>query len=117
MKTVLIAEDEFTNYLYLKELFEGLDTKLIYAANGQEAVDICKNDKSIDLVLMDIRMPILNGYIATKLIRAFRPDLPIISQTAYAIESDTQGLFNDFDDCLIKPISRHIFIQKLKRFL
>ncbi|HEX2968692.1 MAG TPA: response regulator [Bacteroidales bacterium] len=117
MKTVLIAEDEFSNYLYLAELFEGTDTRIIYAANGMEALDICRDNSSIDLVLMDIRMPVMNGYIAAKQIKELRPNLPIIAQTAYALETAMKGLSGNFDDFLIKPISRGIFKQKVSKFI
>lgn len=116
MKTILIAEDEFSNYLYLVELLDGTDTKILYASNGQEAVDICRNE-SVDLVLMDIRMPVMNGYIATKQIKAIKPGIPVIAQTAYALETEMKGLITDFDDFIIKPISRVIFKQKLSRYV
>lgn len=114
--TVLIVEDEFSNYLYLEELLEGTDTELIYASNGQEAVDICTINKSVGLVLMDIRMPVMNGYIATKQIKALRPDLPVIAQTAYALETEMKGLKGDFDDFLIKPINKAVFRHKMSKY-
>lgn len=117
MITVLIVEDEFSNYLYLGELFEGTDTQLIYASNGQEAVDICTSNKTIGLVLMDIRMPVMNGYVATKQIKALRPDLPVIAQTAYALETDLKGLMGDYDDFLIKPISKAVFRLKMSKYI
>ncbi len=117
MKTVLIAEDEFSNYLYLEELLEGTDTKLIYASNGHEAVEICSKNNDIDVVLMDIRMPVMNGYLATKQIKSIRPDLPVIAQTAYALETDMKGLRADFDDIIIKPINKAIFRQKMQKYI
>ncbi|HEX2977395.1 MAG TPA: response regulator [Bacteroidales bacterium] len=117
MKTILIAEDEYSNYLYLEELLEGTNTRLIYASNGQEAVELCKVNQEIDLVLMDIRMPVLNGYLATKQIKAIRPALPVIAQTAYSLETDMKGLKSDFDDFIIKPINKAIFRQKIMKYL
>jgi CheY-like chemotaxis protein len=117
MKTVLIAEDEYANYLYLEELLDGTDTHLLYASNGKEAVDICSENKDIDVVLMDIRMPVMNGYLATKQIKLMRPDLPVIAQTAYVLETDMKGLKSDFDDFIIKPINKAIFRQKLQKYL
>jgi CheY-like chemotaxis protein len=116
MKTVLIVEDEFPNFLYMVELFDGTDTRLLYASNGKEAVDICR-DEAIDLVLMDIRMPVMNGYIATKEIKALNPNLPVIAQTAYALETDLKELSVGFDDIIIKPISKAIFKQKLSKYI
>lgn len=117
MKTVLIAEDEFSNYLYLEELLEGTGTRLLYASNGKEAVDICAKDESIDVVLMDIRMPVMNGYIATKQIKLLRPKLPVIAQTAYVLETDMKGLKSDFDDFILKPINKAIFRQKMQKYI
>lgn len=117
MKTILIAEDEYSNYLYLEELLEGTDTRLIYASNGQEAVELCSANMDIDLVLMDIRMPVMNGYIATKQIKATRPGLPVIAQTAYSLETDMKGLKGDFDDFILKPINKAIFRQKIQKYL
>ncbi|HEX2921338.1 MAG TPA: response regulator [Bacteroidales bacterium] len=117
MTTVLIAEDDYSNYLYLEELFEGNEVTLIYASNGQEAVEICSKNKDINLVLMDIRMPVMNGYLATKQIKSMRPDLPIVAQTAYGLETEMKGLKADFDDIIFKPINRAIFKHKLSKFI
>lgn len=117
MKTILIAEDEFSNYLYLAELLEGTESKLLHASNGLEAVDFCRENKDIDLVLMDIRMPVMNGYLATRQIKSLRPQLPVIAQTAYALETDMKGLTSDFDDYIIKPFSRTVFKQKLSKYI
>lgn len=117
MLSVLIVEDEYSNYLYLSELLAGTGAKVLYASNGQEAVDICSSGEQIDLVLMDIRMPVMNGYLATKQIKALRPGLPVIAQTAYALEMDMKGLKGIFDDFIIKPISKAIFINKLSKYI
>jgi CheY-like chemotaxis protein len=117
MKTVLIVEDEYANYLYLEEILRGTETRLLYASNGKEAVDLCTANPDIALVLMDIRMPVMNGYLATKQIKLMRPDLPVIAQTAYALETDMKGLKNDFDDIIIKPINEAIFRQKLQKYI
>ncbi len=89
--TILVAEDEEINYLFLEELFEdepGMSYKMLHAKNGQEAVDICKEHDNIDMILMDIKMPVMNGLEASQKIKSFRPELPIIAQTAYHTESD-----------------------------
>ena len=87
-KTILIAEDEELNYRLLIELFNGLDANIIWAHDGWEALQACKTQQHIDLVLMDMKMPVMDGFKATKLIREFLPDIPIIAQTAYASEKD-----------------------------
>jgi len=118
--TVLIAEDEEVNYLYLEALFELMDMniKLLHAKNGQEAVEICKINKSINLVLMDIKMPVMNGYEAAKQIKEFRPDLPIIAQTAYSTTEDKDKAKSvGCDDFISKPILGETFNQIIARYL
>jgi CheY-like chemotaxis protein len=117
MQSVLIADDEQMNYIYMIDLLEGTDVNILYASNGLEAVDIFRKDDSIILVLMDIRMPILNGYLATEQMRAIRPGIPIIAQTAYAMESETKDLSEYFDDYFVKPIHRNLFRKRLSKYL
>ncbi|HAN79675.1 MAG TPA: hypothetical protein DCQ31_18890, partial [Bacteroidales bacterium] len=97
INTLLIVEDEYTNYQYLLALLESSQLKILYAANGQQAVDLCRDKALVDLVLMDIKMPIMDGHTAAKLIKAFRPDLPIIAQTAYEPESERESFIEVFD--------------------
>ncbi|NOU48930.1 MAG: PAS domain S-box protein, partial [Bacteroidales bacterium] len=86
-KTLLIAEDEDSNYMLLEHVLSGLKVKIIRANDGAEAVEICKST-AIDLILMDVKMPVMDGYEATKLIRVFNKELPIIALTAYSTEAD-----------------------------
>lgn len=105
------------NYEYLADLLQDSEVDILHASNGLEAVDIFRKDESIILVLMDIRMPILNGYLATKQMRTIRPGIPIIAQTAYAMESEKKALSEYFEDYFVKPISRNLFRQKLSKYL
>jgi len=114
VNTILIAEDEIANFEYLKELLSDTGIEILHATNGQQAIDLCRNSRKIDLVLMDIKMPIMNGDTATKMIKEFRPELPIIAQTAYALESERTGFIGIFDDYLTKPISGKSLMEKLK---
>jgi hypothetical protein len=86
--TILIAEDAESSYQFLKVILTKAGAEILWAKNGREAVGICRSGKKIDLVLMDINMPEMNGFEATALIKAERPDLPVIAQTAYANHSD-----------------------------
>lgn len=81
---ILLAEDEELNILYSKQIFKNRNFRLEFAKNGQEAIDKAKNNPDIELILMDIKMPVMDGLEATRHIRQFRPDLPIIAVTAYA---------------------------------
>jgi signal transduction histidine kinase/CheY-like chemotaxis protein len=117
-KTLLIVEDDKSSYEYLDAITKSLNSKIIWAKNGKEAIDICKSNKSIDLVLMDINMPVMDGYTATKKIKKFMPDLPIIAQTAYAIAGDKEkSLEAGCDDYISKPIKRQLFYNIIEKYL
>lgn len=106
--TILIAEDEEINYLYIETLLEHLDSniKILHAKHGKEAIEICKENSNIDLVLMDLKMPVMTGFKATRLIKGFRPQLPIIAQTAYSTREERHiAISAGCDDFISKPIS------------
>ncbi len=111
-QVILIAEDGNTNFLFLKTVLlkmQGYKFVIFRAENGKEAVDICENNNNIDLVLMDIRMPIMDGYTATKKIKKMRPGLPVVAQTAYSTEEDIQkALDAGCDDFVSKPVDRKL---------
>jgi PAS domain S-box-containing protein len=117
-KTILVVEDVDTNFFYMSSLLQKLNCKIIRAHNGQKAIDICKKDPTIDLVLMDIELPVLDGYKATAEIKKFKPDLPIIAQTAFAMmgerERSREAGCNDY---LAKPIRKEELITTLKKYL
>src|ERR1035437_4346037 len=103
--TILIAEDIDLNFLYLKGLFQLTGATVLRAQNGKEAVDQCLSDSKIDIVLMDIQMPIMNGYEATRRIKKFRKDIPVIAQTAYVQSEDrAHAVAAGCDDFIAKPI-------------
>lgn len=104
-KLILIAEDVESNFIYLRELLRPTKANLIWAENGRIALDKVKENPKIDLVLLDILMPEMDGYEAASKIKKFRPDLPIIAQTAYSFDfgKDKEEMAN-FNDYLIKPI-------------
>ncbi|MBN1651576.1 MAG: response regulator [Bacteroidales bacterium] len=117
-KTVLIAEDVNDNYLFLKTYLRKTKINVLWAKDGQEAINMCKNDESIDIVLMDIRMPFVDGYEATTVIKKLRPNLPVIAQTAYALNSDYQKVYDSgCDDYITKPILGASLLEKMAVFL
>ncbi len=86
--------------------------------NGQEAVEFCKNNAQIELILMDLKMPGMNGFEATKLIKEFRADLPIIAQTAYTtIEDKDKAVKAGCDDFISKPITPKVFNSVIDKYL
>ena len=118
--TILIAEDEEINYLYMETLLERFEhnLKILHAKNGQEVVDMCKDNSEIDFVLMDLKMPVMNGYEATRQIKEFRPGLPIVAQTAYStVEDKNIAIKAGCDDFISKPISKNTFNEIIRRYL
>jgi len=116
-KTILIAEDEFTNYRLLEKMLRKTEVKLIRANDGIEAVELCRSHPEINLVLMDIKMPLMDGYEATRLIKEFRKKLPVIAQTAYALSNDKNKALNaGCDDYVSKPIGKDILLKMIHNF-
>ncbi|MFC2151647.1 transporter substrate-binding domain-containing protein [Bacteroidota bacterium] len=116
-KTILIAEDEDSNFKFLEMLLKNKGINLLRAENGFEAIEICKNTE-IDLVLMDIKMPGMNGLEATTKIKQFKPNMPIIIQTAYAMQNDENvSLEAGCDDYITKPIKKDKLIELLEKWI
>ena len=115
INTVLIAEDEYSNFKYLYEVLHSDHLEILHANNGKEAVDICRKSKDIKMILMDLKMPVLDGTSAARQIKEFRPGLPIIAQTAYIPEEES--IRSVFDDIIAKPINRTDLKQKMSKYL
>jgi len=107
-RVVLITEDEEVNFFYLKTLLKKTEARVIRARNGKEAVDIIADHRGeIDLILMDINMPVMDGYEAMRIIKSRHPEIPIIAQTAYTLNNDRHKCLKaGFNDYIAKPISR-----------
>ena len=117
-KTILIAEDEENNYLLMVEQLSSLNINLIHACNGKEAVDICESGRDISLIMMDIKMPVMDGHTATMEIRKLLPDLPIIAITAFAYESDKEkAIESGCTDYLSKPVRKALLINTINKYL
>jgi PAS domain S-box-containing protein len=117
-KTLLIAEDEDSNFILLEEILSDSGINIIRAVDGIEAVNICQTNSNIDLVLMDIKMPEMDGFEASERIKAFKPNLPIIAQTAYITEPDKiKALASGCSDFISKPINKKLLISKIKEQL
>ena len=92
--------------------------QIIRAVNGEEAIQQIEDNLKIRLVLMDIKMPVMNGFDATRQIKQLRPDLPVIAQTAYASEEDRQkSLGAGCDDYISKPINKELLMSIIRKFV
>jgi len=117
-KTILIAEDEESNVQYLKALLSSTGIHLLLVQNGVEAVEQCAAHPEIGVVLMDIKMPRMNGIDATKSIKASRPGLPVIATTAFALSSEREFILSaGFDNYLPKPFSQGDLISMVRSLI
>ncbi|MBP8851036.1 MAG: PAS domain S-box protein [Breznakibacter sp.] len=118
LPTILVAEDEKFNFLYIEALLAHSNLNLIHASDGDEALELCRSNKDIRLVLMDIKMPKMDGHTAASRIKEFRPNLPIIAQTAYSFEQYSEKYSkNPFDDYITKPIIEKTLKEKINHFI
>jgi CheY-like chemotaxis protein len=117
LNTILVAEDDAINYFLLKMILKNDNLILLHAENGKEALDMCKENASIQLILMDLKMPIMDGFEATKEIKKFRKELPIIALTAYTEnEVKQQAMQAGCIDFISKPVNKTILFGKLKEY-
>jgi PAS domain S-box-containing protein len=116
---ILVAEDDETNYYFLNALIKKeIGAKVIHASNGKEAIDLFQKNSDIQLILMDIKMPVLNGIDATKQIKLVNKDIPVIAITAYAMAGDElRILAAGCDDYVSKPINKRAFLETIAKYI
>lgn len=113
-RKILIVEDDLSSRLYLNKILEKAGVTILNAGDGQEAVNMAFNNPDLDIILLDIQLPVLDGYSALIKIREFRKDIIIIAQTAYGLLGDKEKILNSgFNDYVIKPILAQNLIEKL----
>lgn len=116
-KVILVAEDMEMNFILLKKSLEKTNVTVLRARNGKEMIDMVKSNYSIDLVLLDMGMPIMDGYEATKALRSEGNKIPIIAQTAFALDNERNKVLeagcNDFVE---KPINTETLFNKINFF-
>ena len=118
--TILIVDDEEVNYLYINLILKnsGFNLNTFYAKTAKEAIDFCKNHPGIDIVLMDIRMPKMNGYEITRHIRQFNKNVVIIAQTAFALKGDKEKAFEaGCNDYIQKPVDKEKLLKMIEKFV
>ena len=115
---ILIVEDESLNFMFIRELLSLHNYSYLHANNGQEAVDLCRNKPEIALVLMDIKMPRMDGYEATRQIKKHRPQLPVVALTAYALSEDQAKAFAaGCDEHMAKPINQQHLLGIIRKYI
>ncbi len=115
--SVLIAEDDEISYVLLRESLKLKNIITYRARNGQEAVDMIKNQSNINLVLMDIKMPVMGGIEATRLIKQIRPKTPIIIQSAFANQSEIRQTYQaGCDEYMTKPVNINVLFNKIYNY-
>lgn len=119
-KTIAIAEDEIDNLNLLKQLLAKYEFNVLSFRNGKELVDYFEFDQElvIELILMDIKMPVMDGIKAAELVKKRKPSIPIVAQTAYALSEDLSKINStNFDDFITKPINQKLLLEKIRKFL
>jgi CheY-like chemotaxis protein len=114
-RKILIVEDDLSSRLYLNKILEKSEIIALNAGDGQEALDLAIENPDIDIILMDIQLPVMDGYSTARRIREIRPDVIIIAQTAYGLMDEKEKIMQSgFDDYMIKPIISQLLVDKLK---
>lgn len=114
---ILIAEDDLISKLFINKIVQPFSKEILNVSNGVEVVKSCKNNPDIDLILMDIKMPIMDGYEATQEIRKFNKDVIILAQSAYGLSSDIQEAINaGCNDHISKPIDKNKFLTLIEKY-
>ncbi len=116
-KVILVVEDVDTNKIFFDAALRKTSAKILWAKDGQEAIDMFK-ENDIDLVLMDLQLPILDGYTATKEIKKINQEIPVIAQTAHVMSGEREKCLEaGCDDYLAKPIRLQILMETLSKYL
>jgi len=117
-KVILIAEDMEMNFVLLKKTLQQTKANIIRAKNGKEMLDIVKSDRHVDIVLLDMGMPVMDGYEATKLLRNEGFDVPIIAQTAFALDNEKERVLQaGCNDYVEKPIKKEVLFEKINKLI
>jgi signal transduction histidine kinase len=116
-KIVLVAEDDALNFKLIHKLLSNFKLTILHAKDGLEAVQFCKENKEIDLIFMDIKMPNLDGYGAFEQIKTFNKTIPIIANTSYSVKEEVDKIHQlGFDDCILKPLNKQKITEVIDKY-
>ena len=117
-KTIMVVEDLDFNFILIKKQLKKTKAKIAWLKNGKESIDYVKENKPVDIILMDVRMPIMDGIEATKVIKILRPEIPVIMQTACVIGSDYEDVKESgCEDYIFKPIIAKDLLEKINKYI
>jgi CheY-like chemotaxis protein len=117
-KVIVIAEDVETNYRFLNAILKDTNATIVWTRDGEEVVKFCYENPNVDLVLMDIQMPKIDGYEATGRIKKVNPNITIIAQTAYAMPNDNiKCMEAGCNDYISKPVNSTLLLEKINNYL
>ncbi len=117
-KKILVVEDTETSTRYFEAALIKTQARLFWAYNGKDAIRIVETEKDLDLILMDIHMPLMNGFDATREIKKIRPEVPVIVQTAYVLSGEEEKSYESGADAFLsKPIKYQTLLETINKFL
>jgi CheY-like chemotaxis protein len=115
-KKILVAEDDLLNYKLIEAILSNSEATLFWARDGMEAVELIKSGKDFDMVLMDLRMPNMDGFQAAREIRGLKKSLPMVAVTAYSLGDEKDLAFlSGFNDYLTKPVSQEMLLNAVNK--
>ena len=113
-KKILIAEDARINYILLEKILSKTGCTIIWAQNGEQCITLFQHNRDTNLILMDMQMPVKDGYAAAREIHAMDPDVPIVAQTAFSMDDERERILNcGCTDYIAKPIDRFELLKKI----
>ena len=115
--TILVTDDDEVTHKYFEDILKDKSVNILIAKTGKEAIELCKQHRNIQIVFMDIRMPVMDGYTAAQYIKEIKSEMPIVAQTAFALEKEKKEFGDIFDEYITKPVGKNTLLRTLNHFL
>jgi len=117
-KTILVVEDEETNWFLLRDILESFQAITTWAEIGSKAIDLIRSGEKFDAILMDINLPAMDGIEVTRRIKSLRPEIPVVAQTAFALDSEIENCYQSGCSAhVIKPFTIAELTEALRKVL